>query len=177
MIRSRQNAAQRVLWVWRIYERFWTTLIQYGSIKMKYIMICLMLFCSTVSAEELYLNIHGASKHINSETQYNEKNQGIGVTWGDRWYYTAGGYNNSMNRTSIYLGGGYSKPVIQLDDFEVTAGVMAMVVSGYNVPVGLIVMLPTVAVGTPNVRILLGYVPKVTEWPAVITASIQVKLF
>ena len=130
----------------------------------------------TAHAADLYLNIHGTSKHIDSKAQYNEKNQGIGATWGDDWYYTAGGYNNSLNRTSIYLGGGYSKPVIQWGNFEVTAGAVAMAVSGYNVPVGIRVMLPTVTIGTPDARILLGYVPKVTEWPAVITASIQIKL-
>jgi energy-converting hydrogenase Eha subunit E len=134
-----------------------------------------------VAADDLYLNIHGVSKHVDTTQTFNEKNQGIGLTWGDRWYSTLGGYHNSTARTSLYVGAGYSRPVIHFSNFEVTAGGVATIVSGYNVSVGFVGM-ATLAVGTPEARILLGYVPAYRPkdpegWPAILTASLQIWIF
>lgn len=143
----------------------------------KLIILSLLLWCSSVAADDLYLNIHGASKHVGATQAFNEKNQGIGLTWGDRWYSTLGGYRNSLGRTSKYLGAGYSRPIIQISNFEVTAGAAAMIADGYNIPVAFVGM-ATLTIGTPEVRVLLGYVPKIKgEWPAVLTASLQIWIY
>jgi len=139
--------------------------------------VCAVLLITSGIARgnDLYLNVHGASNHLNTSEKFNESNPGIGLTWGNKWYGTAGTYYNSIYRKTWYLGGGYSASIFKYGDFEVKAGATAAVVTGYYISPAAIA-LGTLTAGTEDYRLLLGLIPSYQAWPPIVTASIQIKL-
>ena len=138
-------------------------------------LLILLLILSPAVIADKYFTIHGVSKHINTSLEFNEVHPGLGLTWGNKWYGTAGFFKNSLNRNSVYAGIGYSHPFIKIGPIKTTIGTTALAATGYNIPIALIMLVPTLTIGVEDARFLIGYVPKVTVWPAVLTMSFQIK--
>lgn len=78
------------------------------------------------------LDINGKSKHLGTDVRYNEDNKGLGLTASkDGRFLTVGGYNNSFNIPSYYLGGGIKKRYGN-NDFYIEPGLMGGLVTGYE---------------------------------------------
>jgi outer membrane receptor for Fe3+-dicitrate len=70
-----------------------------------------------------YLTVNGASKHLNTDIEYNEDNPGLGLTFEDgNKLLTLGGYKNSFSDPSYYLGLGYKKRFG--NDFFIEPGIL-----------------------------------------------------
>jgi len=133
---------------------------------------------------DLYLNVNGASHHINSNREFNEDNMGFGLILEKDnktsiSYGTVGYYDNSVDETSLYLGYGYKKPLVKYHGFLVQTGVLAGVIIGGYESEGAGVVLPmgllTLTVGIKDIRTTLSYAPKVNDaTPAVIIFNIQI---
>ena len=144
---------------------------------MKKLVMLLMLFVLAPAVNaDTFLTVHGLSIHIESNTTFNETQPGLGITWGDKWYGTAGFYKNSLARQSVYAGVGYAQPLITMGPIQTTVGGTALIASGYYVPIAVIILMPTLTIGVDRAQLIVGYIPKVTKWPAVVTFSLQIKL-
>ena len=84
---------------------------------MKMALIILLLVSNTVLSEHTEIELHISSHHISNSSEFEEENYGIGIThyFKDRWGISAGGFNNSYNDTSFYLGLTYTYDFCQLD--------------------------------------------------------------
>jgi hypothetical protein len=134
-----------------------------------------------VFADNLFLNLTVGSKHLNTNQQFNESNPGVGITSEkiERKtvsYRTLGYYKNSINKTSIYIGGGMKRKIIGNSHFGIDVGFLGGIVSGYNssiIPMGMLLMV----IGSNKMKTTVGYIPRINEQiPAVLTFNVQVKL-
>ena len=150
--------------------------ISMGALAVALVLAMVLADMVDARGEDLYLNLHGVSNHLNTSEKFNESNPGVGLTYGDKWYGTVGTYFNSISRRTWYLGGGYSASIFKYGAFEVKAGATAAVVSGYYISPAAIA-LATLTAGTEDYRLLLGFIPSYQAWPPIVTGSIQVKLF
>lgn len=83
------------------------------------------------------LDIHGASKHLGTDVEYNEVNPGIGLTyeWQDddiTELIKLGQYLNSLNKKTNYIGYGVKKGLFSGGDWEIDAGIIGGLLTGYN---------------------------------------------
>lgn len=109
------------------------------------------------------------SKHFDTDATFNERNYGIGVhLYNDAQsaYTTAGYYRNSLDKNSLYVGGGY-----KLGDV-ISVGIEAGLVSGYTKGRVVPFVVPTVWIGPAK----LLYIPKIGEVNAVHTLGLQVEI-
>lgn len=138
---------------------------------------CVLLLSSYAFADDggvrlREVDVHVASHH--SERGFNEFNPGLGVRFGSTqhdWFNgVVGFYDNSINRTSIYVG--ISVETRRVGPFQLRLSAGA--VSGYNTPSGLApIAIPELLVGGPRYGMAIGYVPKVmADIPAVTTFSL-----
>jgi hypothetical protein len=98
---------------------------------MRAILLALSLVAGTAqSAELIYVTSGWASKHFNADRSYNERNYGIGVQRqvADDWSVSAGVYRNSLDRTTVYVGGTWTP--IAFGSFR--AGVFGGLATGYD---------------------------------------------
>jgi len=107
-------------------------------------------FADDADKESLYSRggafvIHAASHHSGNYNTWNERNPGLGLRINaDGYFLAGGGYLNSINNTSLYIGAGktlYSVGPVRLD-------VVGLLVTGYALPV-------TPAI-TPEIVVSLG---------------------
>ncbi|NIW47050.1 MAG: hypothetical protein GWN30_20570 [Gammaproteobacteria bacterium] len=104
---------------------------------------------------ELWLAINGLSKHPGKEEQYNQENNGAGITVANgNNRLSIGQYQNSINRLSQYVD--YLR---ELDLGYIKPGLAGGVVTGYGDPQPYI--LPNVAIGNDNYRANIRYTPEV----------------
>lgn len=104
--------------------------------------------------------VHVASYHLERGKDYNEANLGLGLKMkapASRWFVAAGGYQNSLYRTSLYAGVGTDLPKTGPLALRLTAGV----VTGYNIPVAP-ALLPELVFSVRGFGASIGYMPKMT---------------
>lgn len=130
---------------------------------------------------DLYLDVNGASKHIDAPVKRNENNPGLGVRYnfdsqdGIQKFLTAGQYLNSHNKNTIYAGGGFLKRVSGDDSFDVKAGAMAGGMTGYKNPITPAI-LPMLSAGTKNSRLNLLFAPKTSDSAATVMLNASIRL-
>lgn len=83
-----------------------------------------------------YLDINGLSKHLGTDVDYNERNQGFGITREQEEndllkILTAGGYKNSFGDNSFYAGGGLAKR-FNAGDYQADLGAIVGGITGYE---------------------------------------------
>ena len=141
-------------------------------------MLLLGSIASTANAD-IVLNLHLGSIHTNDGywsaetgklTDYNESNPGLGISYQftNNFELRGGGYKNSHNANSFYLGGAAYTSSNRL----VGVGVVAGIVTGYD---GLILnpdfdykpaqpfAMPSIFINYGNVRSEIGYIPAVSD--------------
>jgi hypothetical protein len=143
----------------------------------------LLIAMPAYSQEKLVLNLHLGSYHAGSTgwwsaetgklTDYNESNPGLGLSYqfGNNYELRGGGYKNSHNENSFYLGGAVYTNSKRLFGIGLVAGA----VTGYD---GLILnpdidykpiqpfAMPTVFINYGKVRSEIGYIPAITNGAA-----------
>ncbi len=101
---------------------------------MKISFIVLLLYCTSALAEHTELELHLTSYHFSNRSEFEENNYGVGIThyFKDRWGISAGGFNNSYDDTSVYLGLIYTYDFCSSETIVCTIGVIGGVVTGYE---------------------------------------------
>lgn len=133
----------------------------------KLIVILSMLLVGHASADDnLYLTLPLGSYHSDRNAGYNEHNRGVGIEYQS---YVAGYYKNSTHQDTFYAGYVW-RPI---DFGYVKAGILAGVVTGYQVP---LIAVPTINIGTDNYSVDLIFAPKIKDSSAFVGASLRVKI-
>jgi len=125
-----------------------------------------------VSADDLQLIVSGKSFHLNTETDFNEKNWGIGFEYDfeerDNWIPLITGltFKDSLDKTSNYLGGGAKRRFLLTDNrdgMHIDAGVFGFVMTrqDYKNNAPFVGALPFISVGNSSFAINVTYVPKI----------------
>lgn len=101
---------------------------------MKISLIVLLLVCTTALAEHTGFELHLTSHHFDNSSEFEEDNYGIGVThyYKDRWGISAGGFNNSYDDTSLYLGLVYIYNLCFSSTLSCAIGAVGGVATGYG---------------------------------------------
>jgi hypothetical protein len=147
---------------------------------MKYfVLVLLLLLSTTASANDVYVDVNVASKHLytDKDGRLNQRNFGVGITYKatDTKSYKMGYFKNSYSKTSAYGLIDYS---IDLSD-NIIIGVTGGLVTGYNNTNGeyaeivdnvQIMMLPHVDVKFSNFVVMMGVTPKL------LTLQLQYKI-
>lgn len=145
---------------------------------MKTIALALLLLSTFAHASdfEYSLNINGISKHLNSDVSYNENNPGLGITAeSEGQFLTAGGYKNSFNRPSYYIGGGIKKRYGR-KHFYIEPGILSGIITGYENKYTFMV-LPMITAGFHKFgAVNLMYAPKTEENPATLMLNYSIPL-
>ena len=92
--------------------------------------------------------VHIASYHAKRDAGLNERNLGLGLrtSLGDEgWFATAGGYDNSLRKTSLYAGIGKTVYSSRFIDINIAGGL----VTGYRAA-------PVVPFVLPEVKVKFG---------------------
>ena len=120
----------------------------------------LMGSCEARAAGETWGVATVRSYHFNKDTkEYNEKNYGFGLEHrfeNSRWGASAGFYDNSQSRTSVYVGATYGIGRVGPAKF----GVCLCGVTGYDKYTILPVVLPSVAFEGKRAGVTVGVLPK-----------------
>lgn len=126
------------------------------------------------AAGAVEIDIHGLSKHFGADRKYNERNYGAGITWiGGRHGVSAGGYRNSLDRPSAYLGYVYQSARFR----RFSAGVDAGVVTGYRAVVSPMLAPRLDIHAGKRITVKIRYMPAIGGiTPAVLSASIAVRV-
>lgn len=116
---------------------------------------------------------NGASKHLDTDYDYNEVNPGLGLlAEKDGKFFTVGGYKNSHDKNSFYAGGGLKKRFGR--DYYIEPGIFGGAFTGYDEALTPAI-LPMLSVGKNGVGALNAmYAPKVKDKPAVVMLNLSV---
>jgi hypothetical protein len=119
------------------------------------------------------LVLNGASKHLNTDYDYNERNPGLGLlAEKDGKFLTVGGYKNSHDDNSFYVGGGLKKRFGS--DYYIEPGIFGGAFTGYE-PSIMPAILPMLSVGKKGGGALnTMYSPKIKDKPAVLMFNLSV---
>lgn len=100
---------------------------------MKILFVILLLVSGTAIAENLEVELHLTSFHFDDDG-YEEDNYGLGAAYyfKERWAVSGGGFNNSYDDTSFYLGLVYTYDLCASDEFACTIGALGGLVTGYQ---------------------------------------------
>ena len=137
---------------------------------MKYLILTLSLLLAAPAQASVYLDTHGISKHLNTDMPFNEKNNGVGISWdsGERGMWSFGRYQNSMDKKSHYIN--YTTNFINEKNYRI--GVITGLVTGYPMPVAPVVA-PLISFGDTH-RVNIGALPQIKGiTPAVIFMNFQ----
>ncbi len=132
------------------------------------LLFCLASSASALEKGEFTLDISGFSKHSKSTYiengtahKYNETNPGLGISYGlsDNLDLRIGGFKNSYDRDSVYVGLNWHRD-FYFGDWTVAPGINLFLVSGYerrnDIPVAI---LPTLSFGHRAVKLSVGILP------------------
>ncbi len=97
------------------------------------------------------------SKHMNTDQQFNEKNDGLGYMTPNNWMM--GLYKNSLGKTSAYLAKELQSEGFNIGPAEVKGLLTLGMATGYGSPVTPVVM-PGLLAGK-DTQVALGLVPPV----------------
>lgn len=133
-----------------------------------------LLLCATTTAaySDTRLDIHGVSKHINTDIVYNEQHLGVGISidLSNKSYLSIGSYYNSIERQSAYIT--YGHIVYNYNDV-IRLSLQAGLVSGYGYSV-IPTAAPVISIGN-SYRLNIDLIPPVEGLtPAVVFANISV---
>ena len=111
---------------------------------------------------------HFTSHHLNNSSAFNEDNYGAGIRFPiknhKRWGITAGGFNNSYDRLSLYTGVTYDYDLCPNTPFICKAGVIGGLVTGYeeDTPASALqaIALPQLTLGYKQVFLRTRFIPK-----------------
>jgi len=131
-------------------------------------------FAPLATADDLYLDINGFSKHSSEyysyqgeKNKYNSVNPGLGITMNIAKYADvfAGFYDNSYYQTSVYAGVNLKVP-FTISEIGIAPGVAVGGISGYeDTPLETqkisALVLPNLVFSYRNAGIRISYVPKV----------------
>lgn len=120
------------------------------------------------------------SRHLATNRHYNESNGGLGVRLPGGW--TAGAYNNSFRRYSVYAGREFQWRATGPDWMQLRVGGVLGMVTGYEdgispggVKHGLHVMLlPELVLAAPHVETVLIYVPSFSKTPTTLAVQLRI---
>lgn len=116
------------------------------------------------------LVLHVASRHLDTADQYRESNPGVGVRHSlGRGFLMGGGYINSLDRTTVYAGGGGTLASVG----PVSLGVIAGLATGYSARIKP-VLLPELSLRAGRVAVLVAYIPRIRS--RAVTADAAVTL-
>lgn len=72
---------------------------------MRSFVAAMLLFPAVAVGGEFAVDVHGFSKHLNTDEEFNERNPGFGISYGSRSFGVIGGYYlNSIDTRTYYLG-------------------------------------------------------------------------
>ena len=125
-----------------------------------------------VHAEGFSIVLNGASVHINPlPTQdFNEENWGLGFQYdfaaiNKRWipFISASGFQDSLDNTSYYAGGGVMRRLIKSDNLNIDAGLIAFMMTreDYKDNDPFPGILPVFSIGNEKIALNITYIPKV----------------
>ncbi len=123
-------------------------------------------------AEGFSIVLNGASVHINPlPTQdFNEENWGLGFQYdfaaiNKRWipFISASGFQDSLDNTSYYAGGGVMRRLIKSDNLNIDAGLIAFMMTreDYKDNDPFPGILPVFSIGNEKIALNITYIPKV----------------
>lgn len=115
--------------------------------------------------------VHVASYHADRSKDHNEINPGLGLRIKkpySRWFGAAGFYDNSLYRTSFYVGVGTDVPLTDHVALRFTAG---GVTGYYEMPLQPVVV-PELVFEARGYGVAIGFVPKVRQEGAVMSFSL-----
>ncbi len=100
---------------------------------MKIIILILLFVCGAAVAENLEVELHLTSYHFDDDG-YEEDNYGLGLSYyfKQRWSVTGGGFNNSYDDVSFYVGVAYGYDLCPSNVFACTIGAIGGIVTGYG---------------------------------------------
>lgn len=126
----------------------------------------------SLHAEGFSIVLNGASVHINpSPSQdFNEENWGLGFQYdfapvNKRWipFISASGFQDSLDNTSYYAGGGVMRRFIQSDHLNIDAGLIGFIMTreDYKDNDPFPGILPVFSIGNEKIALNITYIPKV----------------
>jgi len=147
------------------------------------LILCFLAFSQQVVAIEsdtysLYFDVNGLSKHLDTDYDYNEKNDGFGLTAennnnGNVKKLIAGTFINSFNDRTIYLATGRAKRFG--NEYYADLGAIAGLMTGYDSTL-FPMAAATLSLGKKGVgRINFTYNPTFGDHPSVITMNIGIQ--
>ena len=131
------------------------------------------------SLSQLYLDINGLSRHIDTDEDFNERNVGAGLSYETRKRASdiiksvgIGGYKNSYGDNSYYAAGGLAKRFGK--DLYADVGGVGGVVTGYEGGINPLVM-PMVSLGMDDLwKLRMMYAPETKENPATVLMNLGI---
>ena len=123
-------------------------------------------------AEGFSIVLNGASVHVNpSPSQnFNEENWGLGFQYdfaaiNKRWipFISASGFQDSLDNTSYYAGGGVMRRFIKSDNLNIDAGLIGFMMTreDYKDNDPFPGILPVFSIGNEKIALNITYIPKV----------------
>lgn len=127
--------------------------------------------CASVDDLCNELHAHVASYHFSVDVDLNESNPGLGYRrfFTDRAYLMVGGYQNSIDRFSAYVGAGYEVLSTKYVGGRISIGA----VTGYYGGTTGYVSPELIFRPTPNWGVILNYIPEYESAGAVETVGLS----
>lgn len=135
-----------------------------------------MLDCAQQDEFCLYeVAVHAVSYHQDRSKDHNEVNPGLGIKIkapDSRIFLTAGGYKNSLYRTTFYAGVGADFPIVDHVGLRFTAGIL----TGYELPI-VAAVVPELVVSAGGYGVAIGYIPKFNYNGRAVESVVSLSLF
>lgn len=123
---------------------------------MKVFFVVLLFICLGFDVQAADIVIHVGSAH--AEAGYNGSNPGLGVrSHKPDYYFGAGAYHNSLNRTSVYAGVGKRVFNMGVIDLRLSAGM----ITGYAKPITPFIIPELALIVNKRVAMMASYIPAV----------------
>ena len=138
----------------------------------------LLFIANNAQADQAFgIHINGTSKHVNADSNYNERNYGGGIYYElNKHFIAAGVYKNSYNKTSKYITTGWRYP-FRSGHWEVSPGLLVGGITGYQEEGSQFVAAPLLTFGYNPVKVNLMYLPGLNGFEDVWFAQLEIKLW
>ena len=128
------------------------------------------------------VDVHGASKHFNTDQEFNENNRGVGLQYqwdGDNnliHLLKGGQYLNSLNNDSKYLAYGLKKRLMEKNGWHLDAGGLFGGMTGYTDGITPAI-LPQLTIGNGAFGLNIMGTPEIPNFtPATLMFSTEIPL-